>query len=379
MFPGRKIRIARIFGIEIEINPTWLIIFLLVGYSLGETMRDASESTHPGRFPAGPWPWIFGFGTALIFFACLLAHELSHSYIARRNGVNIRRITLFLFGGVAEMSEDVSDPGIEFRMAVVGPLMTFFLTGVFYLIFRIIEANPNSSQTWLVPLYLLVYINLFVGVFNLLPGFPLDGGRIFRAILWKITGDVKMATRVASYCGEGIAVLMGALGAYLLFRDSLLSGVWLMLVAAFIFQLSRVSYRQTLFKLAIADKLVGDLALEEPPIIDDSATLAILANYFSVYNLPALPIVDGTGKILGFVSRDDLESVNPSERDLLSARRLISPLKEEHVIGFDMPLEQAIHRASRADQIFVIINGERVLGILSGDDLMRYAFDMART
>jgi Zn-dependent protease len=104
MLPGGGIKIARIFGIEILINPTWIVIFGLVGFSLSETMKDVSVKGHPGIFPAGPWPWIFGFGTAIVFFACLLAHELSHSWVAKRHGVNIRRITLFIFGGVAEMS-----------------------------------------------------------------------------------------------------------------------------------------------------------------------------------------------------------------------------------------------------------------------------------
>jgi len=171
MLPGGGFKIAKVFGIEIDINPTWLIIFALVGVSLSETMRGAGWPGHPGRFPAGVWPWVFGFGTAIVFFACLLAHELSHSYVAKRKGINIRRITLFLFGGVAEMSEDVSDATSELEMAAAGPAMTFFLAGVFYLLFRVVSANPNRGPLWIIPLWLLVYINLFIGVFNLLPAF----------------------------------------------------------------------------------------------------------------------------------------------------------------------------------------------------------------
>src|SRR5450759_643904 len=266
MLPGGGFKIAKGCGIEIDINPTWLIIFALVGVSLSETMRGAGWPGHPGRFPAGVWPWVFGFGTAIVFFACLLAHELSHSYVAKRKGINIRRITLFLFGGVAEMSEDVSDATSELEMAAAGPAMTFFLAGVFYLLFRVVSANPNRGPLWIIPLWLLVYINLFIGVFNLLPGFPLDGGRVFRAILWKITGNLQKATRIATYGGEVVGVLLAAGGFVFVFLNAILTGVWLVVVGGFIFLLARSSYQQTLLQIAVADTKVKDLMYTGVPV-----------------------------------------------------------------------------------------------------------------
>ena len=375
MIPGGGIKIARILGIDILINPTWLVIFALVGFFLGDTMRDSSVKGHPGTFPGGPWPWIFGFGTAIVFFACLLAHELSHSYVAKRHGVQIKRITLFIFGGVAEMSEDVTDAGTELRMAIAGPAMTFFLAGVFYLLYRLVAASPSRGPLWIVPLYLLFTINLFVGVFNLLPGFPLDGGRVFRAILWKITGDLRKATRAASYGGQVIAIGMVAVGLYFIaaVNGGLISGIWLILIGAFIFQLSRASYQQTLFRLAVADTRVRDLMFKDVPLVGENTTLTSLRNnYFNIYHLPAFPVVDSTGKVLGLVNRDDLVAINPSEWDVLNAGRVAHPLTEDQVIEPDARLDQVMRRVLRADQFLLVMLDGHVEGILTADELMRY-------
>jgi Zn-dependent protease len=374
MLPGGGIKIAKIFGIEILINPTWIIIFGLVGFSLSETMKDVAVSGHPGRFPAGPWPWIFGFGTAIIFFMCLLAHELSHSYVAKRHGVQIRRITLFIFGGVAEMSEDVTDPGTELRMAVAGPLMTFFLAGVFYLLYRILAANPNRGPLWLVPIYLLFYINLFVGLFNLLPGFPLDGGRVLRAIIWKVTGDLRKATRAASIGGEIVAVLMVITGLVFAFvRRDVIGGIWLVLIGGFVFMLSRSSYQQTLFRLAVADTKVSDLMYKDVPTVSESTTLTTLrTHYFNTYHLPAFPVVDADGKVMGLVSRDDLVVINPSEWDVLNAGRIANPLKEGQVVDPDSGLDSIMRRVTRTEDFLLVMREGHVEGILTADELMRY-------
>ena len=373
MLPGGGFEIAKVFGIEIDINPTWLFIFALVGISLSEAMRGVGVKGHPGTFPGGVWPWVFGFGIALVFFACLLAHELSHSYVAKRKGINIRRITLFIFGGVAEMSEDVSDATSELEMAAAGPAMTFFLTGVFYLIYLLVSANPNRGPLWIVPLYLLVTINLFVGVFNLLPGFPLDGGRVFRAIMWKITGNLQKATRIATYGGEVVAVLIAGTGVYFLTRNAFLSGVWLIVIGGFIFMLARSSYQQTLLQIAVADTQVKDLMYTGVPVIDEDTTLTTLRNqYFTTYHLPALPVAHHDGEVFGLVSRDDLATINPSEWDVLAAGRVAHQLTEEQIIGPEEKLDKVLRRVMRADQFLLVMDNGKVQGILTVDELMRY-------
>lgn len=370
MFPRGGIRIARLLGIDILINPTWLLIFVLVGVSLTEALQATSFR---GRdFPSGAPAWVFGFATAAVFFACLLAHELSHSIVAMRNGLRINRITLFLFGGVAEMSEDVPDAGTELKMAAAGPLMSFALAGAFYGLYRLVASLPSSSVVWVAPLYFLFYINAFVALFNLLPGFPLDGGRVLRAIIWKITGDLRKATRAASTGGQVIAVLLVGLGIYMTAIGQL-GGLWLVLIAVFVFQLSRASYRQTLYRVAVADTRVRDLM--QPPIpaaVEGTTLTALMTQYFNVYHLPAFPVVDGNGLVTGIVGRDDLTSVNPSEWDVLDAARVARPLDEEMVVDPDDSLDRVLRRATRPGALLLVMRDGRVEGVLTADALLGY-------
>jgi CBS domain-containing protein len=244
---------------------------------------------------------------------------------------------------------------------------------VFYALYRLLGAYTGAGAVLLVPLWLLASINLFVGIFNLLPGFPLDGGRVLRAALWKITGDLRKATRIASYGGQGIAILMGVGGAALLFTQFFISGIWLVLIAAFVFQLSRSAYKQTLLQIAVADTQVKDLMFTQVPLVDESTTLTDLRNhYFNIYHLPALPVTDHEGRLLGLVSRDDLAAVNPSEWDVLSAGRVAHPVDEDQVVSQDARLDKVLKRAMRADQFMLVMDDGRVQGILTVDELMRY-------
>lgn len=374
MFPRSGLKIARILGIDIVVNPTWLLIFVLVGFSMTETFRTALNGVTVvgGRvFPGGPWPWVAGFLTALVFFACLLAHELSHSFVAKRNGISINRITLFIFGGVAEMSEDVPSANIELKMAVAGPLMTFMLFGAFYGFYRLAYAL-DAGPVIIAPLFYLAGLNLFIGIFNLLPGFPLDGGRVLRAILWKTTGDLRKATRAASIGGQVVAALIAAWGVYLIVIRIPVSGVWLLLIGVFVFQLSRAGYRQTLLRLATADTRVSDIMYTDVPVIDANTTLTDLRNnYFSVYHLPAFPVAEG-GRLVGIVDREDLASVARPEWDILDTGRVARPLGPGQVVGPDTPLDRFIRGALSEQEYVLVAEGDEVKGLVTRDELTRY-------
>lgn len=374
MIPRSGLKIARILGIDIVINPTWVLIFLLVGFTLGDTLRTPYQNvTVIGDqiFPGGPWPWIAGFITAAIIFACLLAHELSHSYIAKRSGIAINRITLFIFGGVAEMSEDVPDADVELKMAIAGPLMTFFLAALFFGLYGLAYYS-GAGPALAAPLFFVGSFNAFVGVFNLLPGFPLDGGRVLRAILWRVTGDLRRATRVASIGGQVVAIGLAVAGLTFLFTPYLISGIWLLLIAAFLFQLSRASYRQTLLRLAAADTRVGDVMYTGMPVVDARTTLTDLRNnYFPVYRLPVLPVTDN-GHLIGIVSRDDLAGVALSEWDVLDTGRIARPLSPGEVVSSDTPLDRVLRTVLGRQEFLLVVDGYEVKGILTRDGLMQY-------
>ncbi|HEY9724207.1 MAG TPA: site-2 protease family protein, partial [Oscillatoriaceae cyanobacterium] len=190
-----NVRIARLFGIPIELNVSWFFIFFLVVWSLSAQIFPSSQ---PGLAAATYWG--LGVVTSLLLFASLLLHELAHSLMGRRFGTEVKRITLFLFGGVSESTEEMPSPKAEFWIAIVGPLTSFVLGAIFLLLSRPTQGLPSIALGW------LGIINIGLGVFNLIPGYPLDGGRVLRAIIWGITHNLKKATRWAAGVGEAVAV-----------------------------------------------------------------------------------------------------------------------------------------------------------------------------
>ena len=362
-------RIGRIAGIEILINPTWLVVFLLVGITFGDVLMGTSVNEE--RFPGGPWPWIAGFLTASVFFSCLLAHELAHSLVAKRNGIFIYRITLFIFGGVAEMREDVGSPGVELKMALAGPAMTFIIALAFYLLYRLTD-SAGAGPLVVAPLYFLAVINLFIGFFNLLPGFPLDGGRVLRALIWKKTGDLRHATRIASVSGQVVASIIAAAGGLMLFYSYWVSGVWFLLIGAFIFRLSRLSYRQTLLRLAAAGARVADIMYTGVPVIDPLLSLNFVRDhYFGLYHLPAFPVGDESG-LVGYISREDLAGVSPAEWDVINAGRVARALTGEAAAAPDTPLDKVLRPLMGSPGFVLAVEGEEVKGILTREELLRY-------
>lgn len=372
MLPSSGLKIGRVFGIDIVIHASWIFILALFGLSLGDTFRRWPVENGKS-FPGGAWPWIIGFLTAIVLFATLLAHELSHSYIAKRNGIPIRRITLFLFGGVAEMSEDVTSAGTEFRMAVAGPLTTFVFAGIFYLLF-LLAINLKAGPILIGPLFSLTAVSLFIGVFNLLPGFPLDGGRVLRSILWWRWNDLEKSTRVASISGQVIAVMLAAGGVIWGLVDmNLLVMIWPVIIGLFLFQLAKASYRQTLFRLAAADTKVGDIMFTNVPVIDSRTTLTTLRNnYFAQYHLPIFPVGDHDGTVTGIVGLEDLAAVAPSEWDILNAGRIARPLSDVRTVAPDTPLDKVLRGLMGGEEYMLVTDGDRVAGLITRDELSRY-------
>lgn len=365
-------RIGRVFGIDIEINATWLIIFFLFALSFGETFLRW-EPVHGRLFPGGVWPWVIGFITGIIFFACLLAHELSHSFIATRNGISIERITLFIFGGVAQMKEDVTDAATEFKMAIAGPLVTFAIAGIFYLLLLAAYA-AQSGPALVAPLRTLVEINVFIGVFNLLPGFPLDGGRVLRSFLWKRSGNLQKATRVASIGGQAVAIIVMLSGIAVSFiTGSWVTGAWAVLIGIFLFRLAQASYQQTLLHIAASDTKARDIMYTDVPVVGSDTTLTTLkTDSFTAYRLPSIPVADEGGKIIGTVSREDLEGVSLAEWDLLNAGRLAKSISLEQVVQPDEALDSLLRHILTGQEFLLVMEGQTLLGVVTKEEIMHY-------
>jgi Zn-dependent protease/predicted transcriptional regulator len=293
-----SLKIATIMGIPIRVHFSWLIIFGLITWSLSTFYFPKAAPKLPGLSY-----WISGITAALLLFVSVALHELSHSFIAMRYGQSIVSITLFIFGGVAQMKGEPDHPMAEFKMAIAGPLSSFLLSGIFFVFYNMVTGQVEKAL-----FQYLSYINLVVAVFNLIPGFPMDGGRVVRAYLWKKTNDFYYATRKASNYGQKIALFFITFGLFSIFVG-FPGGLWLMLIGWFLHTASQTSYQQaslqeTLSRVKVKDMMVRDIVF----IPQDTTVDAAVNEYFLKYGYGGFPVVDD-GKFLGFLTLKDIRNV----------------------------------------------------------------------
>ncbi|KPL06415.1 hypothetical protein AMJ71_09735, partial [candidate division TA06 bacterium SM1_40] len=291
----RRIGLFRLFGIQVSLNYTWFIIFALITWTLAVRYFP---STYPGL---SPWVyWLVGAVAALLLFVSVLFHEFSHSLVARRSGLPIKEITLFIFGGVAQMGEDVKDPRTELKMAVAGPAASVLLAVLFGASAAFFYITVGRSPLVAVLTYVAT-LNLILTFFNLVPGFPLDGGRVLRALLWMRTNDIRQATRIASAVGQGFAILLILLGVVSFLSGQLVSGVWLVLIGLFLKQAAELGYRQVMVRRSLMGIKVRELMTAEVVAVDPSLTLERLAHdYFLGYRYSSFPVLQ-EGEVVGMV------------------------------------------------------------------------------
>jgi Zn-dependent protease/predicted transcriptional regulator len=304
VFDVPSFRIGKIFGIPFEVNLSWVVIFALVSLTLATSYYPSVSGS------AGASVWVFaalGIATSLLFFASILAHELCHALVTKIEGGKVEKITLFIFGGVAQIQEEPRSPGKEFLMASAGPAMSLLIAGACFLA----EVLTRNSAPWWItaPLAYLATINLFIGLFNLLPGFPLDGGRVLRSILWAITGDMLKATRWAARSGQFIGWLLVALGVYVVVVVGDLTGAWYAVIGFFIAWLAGSSYRQQEMQARLAGMTVERVMTQHPEFVDGSITAETLVQDHMLGRQHSRYPVIFEGAIVGVVSLDSVKTV----------------------------------------------------------------------
>jgi Zn-dependent protease len=305
----RSIKLMTIAGIRIGVDGTWFLMLFILIFLLSGSFRDALHSSSDVAY-------LTTVATVLLFFASLIVHELGHAVAARREGIQVNRIELFLFGGTTYMGRDANSPGEEFRVAAAGPLGTLLvllicvgldmaIVGPHRLVQAIRLEDTISITPVLLSLSWLVPINLLILVFNLVPAYPLDGGRIARAIVWRLTGDKLRGTRAAARLGEGFAVLLSLLGIFWMASGDSFDGLWLLLLAFMIWQSAHAALNGTAAAQRVQGVRVGDIMDHEPVVIPGTATVdQALDEYFHRYNEHWLPVVDGDGYFIGIARRE---------------------------------------------------------------------------
>jgi Zn-dependent protease len=315
--PARgAVTLFHVRGIRIGIDYSWFFVLFLIIFMLSGFYRSVLD------VPDGDAvPYALAVVSALAFFASILLHELGHAFVALRNGVGISDITLWMFGGVARMTNDSDSPGTEFKVAVAGPLVTLVIAIAciaigaaaagweeFWKAMRIEDAAQTSGILALVAW--LATINVLVLVFNLIPAFPLDGGRIARAIAWKVTGDRTRATRGAARLGQGFSYIFIAIGIFLFLRGELINGIWLGLIGLILLQSARGAVMQTEFTSRIQGIRVADVMDDEPVAIPEDASVErALDEFFLRYRWPWFPVVDPAQRFLGLIERGAADAV----------------------------------------------------------------------
>jgi Zn-dependent protease len=346
-----SIRLGRVLGIPVEVNVTWFLVFGLVSWSLA---GDYYPLEFPGRSTS--IDIVSGILTALMFFTSLVAHELCHSLVARRSGIPVERITLFLFGGVAQLAEEPRSAGAELRMALAGPAASLVMALGWYGLFRGANSYGLASVYW-APLLTLAMVNAVIVGFNLMPGFPMDGGRVLRSLLWWATGDRALSTRIASLVGRVLGVGIAAVGIWLAVTG-ILSGLWLAFLGTFLSVLATRAYTSQLQRFRVAATPVTDVMAPHVPTFDESVSLADAARHLRSMPGPKVVAVVAGDRFVGVLRADEAERVLAADPSATVGEAAVVPDRADLVDARES-LETAVRRLQIADpgELLVVCDG----------------------
>jgi Zn-dependent protease len=359
---GTRWRLFRLLGIPISLDASWLIILALLTWTLIDFFRVAVPDLSGAAY------WVMGLAAALAFFACIVLHELGHAMVARAVGIPIRGITLFLFGGVAEMEDEPPSASSEFWMAIAGPAVSALLAVLFWLISGLVEAPAVAF-----PLRYLAVINLTVLLFNLVPAFPLDGGRVLRSILWAALKNLRRATYWAALCGQAFAWLLIGLGILNFFAGYIFNGVWLGLIGLFLGNAARGSYQQILVRQVLrgepVSRFMNHKAIVVPPTLD---LRSWVEDYVYHYHRKLFPVATN-GQVQGVISTQALARFPRGEWSEHTVAEGMSRDVDALRIAPHADALEALGRMQRTGSSrLLVMEGSQLVGIVSLKDLLRF-------
>src|SRR6266852_4824953 len=298
--PG-SLNLGKIAGISIYINVSWFIILVLLTWSL-------ATGWFPIFYPG--WTattyWVISLVSALLLFVSVLLHELAHSLVARARGLSVKNITLFIFGGVSNIEQEPTSPGVEFQVAVVGPLTSLLIGALCFLLLLPLRGTHSPLEGIL---FYLAVTNVLLGVFNLIPGFPLDGGRVLRSIIWKITGSMRQATRVATITGQVVAYLFILLGVWQLFSGSVFNGIWLGFIGWFLLSAAQSANSQVMLESVLRGVTVGEVMNPTPTLVPANISLQQLVDQYFLPQGLRSALVMQPDQLAGLITLSDIRHV----------------------------------------------------------------------
>lgn len=370
------IRLFKIFGVEVSLDFSWFIIFFLVTWSL-------ASGYFPFKYPLfnkGIY-WIMGMVSSVLLFVSVLLHELTHSIVANNNGLNIRGIKLFFFGGVAQLSKEPSSARVEFDVAIAGPICSFVLhyffkgaaKGTSFFI------NGGLQNPVVAILSYLALINVFLGLINLIPAYPLDGGRVLRSFIWARTKNLKRATAIASGAGKAFALALMFMG-FLMFISSNIWGLWYVFIGMFLYGAARMGYESVLVKDALRHSLIREVMTTHVITIDSELKIdKAVEDYFLRFHHNSFPVVNNN-KIIGMLNLAAIKQVPKEKWTETIAKDAVHPVNDYELISSREKTSSALGRLIEHEfEHLLVMDGDRLVGIVTRRDIMkllRYKMDL---
>jgi Zn-dependent protease/predicted transcriptional regulator len=363
----KRLTIFRLLGFDVKVHISWAAIALLIAWSLA---KGYFPFVYPGL--SVPIYWWMGASAASGLFLSIVIHELAHSVVAKRYGIRIKGITLFIFGGVAEMEEEPTSPGPEFRMAIAGPITSILLGAGFYS-----SSVLGRGLGWPVPLtgvlFYLGWINWILAVFNLIPAFPLDGGRVLRAYLWGRDGDLRRATRITSNIGAAFGAWLIVFGGFVFLLGNFIGGMWWFLIGLFLRDASQSSYQQLLIRKAFEGEPIRRFMTPNPVVVPPKLSVAALVeDYVYKYHHELFPVMTDS-KLLGCIGPRQVKQISRNEWSQHSAQDLLAPVSQENTVTSDTDTIRVLSLMRQTgNSRLMVVEGRRLVGVITLKDLLTF-------
>jgi Zn-dependent protease/predicted transcriptional regulator len=359
-----NIRIGNLFGIPFFINPSWFFVLALVTWSYGSGLTQFPELT-------GITPWLLGLVTALLLFSSVLAHELGHSFVAISQGISVKSITLFIFGGLATLEKESETPLQAFSVAIAGPLVSLLLFGLF----TFVATTAPLTTPMQAIISLVAYINLVLAVFNMIPGLPLDGGNVLKAIVWKVTGNPNKGVIIAGRVGQVIGWIAIALGILSVIGVSQVGSIWTLLIGTFLLQNAGFAAQSATVQDKLSQYTAEDAVIADSPIVSSSLSIREFVNNYVIgkERWKKFLVVDENQQLLGSVVTEDLKQIHTSDWNDIYLTELVKPVPEVDTIAADTSLLEAakLFETTEARELVVIGAAGKVLGLLEKASIIK--------